>query len=97
VIVAMRPDLLGPTDAFRRNVAACAETIRATRPVPGGAPVRMPFDRSRAERARRLREGAAEVEDPIVRALRGMVEDRGCFARQRHTRDLRACRARPRI
>ena len=73
LIVAMRPDLLGPADAFRRNVAAYADTIRATRPVPGGAPVRMPFDRSRAERARRLREGVVEVEDTIVATLRGIA------------------------
>ena len=73
LIVAMRPGLLGPADTFRHNVSAYADTIRATRPVPGGAPVRMPFDRSRAERARRLKEGVVEVEDTIVRALRGIA------------------------
>ncbi|TDR90021.1 Ldh family oxidoreductase [Enterovirga rhinocerotis] len=75
LIVAMRPDLLGPEDAFRRNVAAYAQTIRETRPVPGGGPVRMPFDRSRAERDRRRGEGVIEAEDAIVATLRRIAED----------------------
>src|SRR6201986_4213981 len=54
VIVAMRPDLLGPADKFRENVSAYAQAVRSARPVAGGDAVRMPFDRSRSDRRRRL-------------------------------------------
>jgi len=54
LIVAMRPDLMGPAEAFRENVSAFAKAVRSARPVTGGSAVRMPFDRSRRERQRRL-------------------------------------------
>ena len=57
----IRPDLLTSDDEFRRNVAAYAESVRGARPIEGGPPVRMPFDRSRAERQRRLAEDAIDV------------------------------------
>jgi LDH2 family malate/lactate/ureidoglycolate dehydrogenase len=69
VIVAVRPDLLTSEDEFRRNVAAYAESVRGARPVDGGPPVRMPFDRSRAERQRRLAEDALDVPDPVYSRL----------------------------
>src|SRR5688572_21990926 len=65
IVIAIRPDLLTPADDFRRDVSAYADAVRGTRPVEGGPPVRMPFDRSRAERRRRLAEGAIEVADEI--------------------------------
>ena len=37
---------------------------------PGGPPVRMPFDRSREERRRRLAEDAIDVADTVYEALR---------------------------
>jgi LDH2 family malate/lactate/ureidoglycolate dehydrogenase len=61
LIVAMRPDLLGPAETFRENVSAFAEAVRSARPIAGGSPVRMPFDRSRRERERRLSEDAIEI------------------------------------
>lgn len=66
LIIAMRPDLMGSADAFRRNVSAFANAVRSARPVAGGAPVRMPFDRSRAERERRLSKDAIEIPDAVV-------------------------------
>jgi LDH2 family malate/lactate/ureidoglycolate dehydrogenase len=69
LIVTMRPDLMGPADAFLENVSAYAETVRSARPVAGGPPVRMPFDRSREERRRRIAENAIEVPDAVVNKL----------------------------
>ncbi len=74
VIVAMRPDLLTPLDAFKREVAGYAEAIRSTRPVEGGPPVRMPFDRSRADRAARLAEGFIDIPDAIHAQIRKIVD-----------------------
>jgi LDH2 family malate/lactate/ureidoglycolate dehydrogenase len=69
LIVAIRPDLLGSEDAFRDNVAAYAQSVRAARPVAGGDAVRMPFDRSRSDRARRLKEDRIEVPDVLFAQL----------------------------
>ena len=69
VIIAIRPDLLTAADEFRQNVAAYADAVRAARPIDGGPPVRMPFDRSRAERLRRRADDAIEVEDTVYSRL----------------------------
>ncbi|UZE49264.1 Ldh family oxidoreductase [Rhodopseudomonas sp. P2A-2r] len=73
VIIAMRPDLMGSADEFRANVSAYAEAVRGARPVEGGAPVRMPFDRSRADRQRRRDLDAIEIPDEICRQLDAIV------------------------
>ena len=70
LIVAMRPDLLGPAETFRQNVSAYAEAVRAARPVAGGEAVRMPFDRSRRDRERRLAEDRIDVPDMLFEQLR---------------------------
>jgi delta1-piperideine-2-carboxylate reductase len=69
LIIAMRPDLMGPAETFRENVSAFAKAVRSARPVAHGAPVRMPFDRSRAERRRRVAENAIEVPEVLVARL----------------------------
>ena len=69
VIVTMRPDLMGSAEDFRTNVSAYAKSVREARPVAGGAPVRMPFDRSRSARQRRRAADAIEIPDEIVRQL----------------------------
>lgn len=73
LVVSLRPDLLGPAETFRKNVAAYADAVRSARPLEGGPPVRMPFDRSRQERARRLSEDAVEVPEDLVAELRAIL------------------------
>lgn len=63
VIVAMKPDLMMPEGDYRARVTEYAEAVRAARPIEGGPAVRMPFDRSAAERRRRLAEDAIDVPD----------------------------------
>jgi delta1-piperideine-2-carboxylate reductase len=75
-IVAMRPDLMGPAETFRANVSAFAAAVRSARPVAGGPTVRMPFDRSRAERQQRLAENVIEVPEILVTQLRHIAERR---------------------
>jgi len=74
LIVAMRPDLMGPAETFRENVSAFAKAVRSARPVAGGSPVRMPFDRSRRERQRRIAEDAIEIPEILVTQLTRIVE-----------------------
>jgi LDH2 family malate/lactate/ureidoglycolate dehydrogenase len=69
LIVTMRPDLLGPAETFRDNVSAYAEAVRAARPVAGGEAVRMPFDRSRRDRRRRLAEDRIDIPDVLFEQL----------------------------
>ena len=69
LIVAMRPDLLGPAETFRDNVSVYAQAVRAARPVAGGEAVRMPFDRSRRDRQRRLDLDRIDVPDVLFEQL----------------------------
>jgi delta1-piperideine-2-carboxylate reductase len=74
LMVAMRPDLMGPAETFRQNVSAFADAVRSARPIAGGSPVRMPFDRSRQDRARRLSENAIDVPDVLVTQLSDIAQ-----------------------
>jgi len=65
VVIAIRPDVLTSADDFARNVASYADSVRSARPIKGGPPVRMPFDRSRAERRQRLADNTIEVADAV--------------------------------
>jgi LDH2 family malate/lactate/ureidoglycolate dehydrogenase len=69
LIVAMRPDLMGPAETFRDNVSNFANAVRSARPVEDGSPVRLPFDRSRQERQRRIAEDAIEIPDVLAAQL----------------------------
>jgi delta1-piperideine-2-carboxylate reductase len=73
VIMAARPDLLTDLGAFKKEASAYAEAIRSTRPVEGGGPVRMPFDRSRQLRAERLAKGSIELADPIHEKIMAII------------------------
>ncbi|WP_428393856.1 Ldh family oxidoreductase [Lichenicoccus sp.] len=69
-LLVVDPALLTSAADFKRRVAEFAGVLRATRPLDPNRPVRVPFDRSDAERARRLSEDAIEVPDEIYQALR---------------------------
>ncbi|HVE10589.1 MAG TPA: Ldh family oxidoreductase [Paraburkholderia sp.] len=74
VALAVRPDLLGSLEDYKRNVDAYADAIRSTRPVENGATVRMPFERSIAQREQRIAGNHIEVADQVVQTLRRMCE-----------------------
>jgi LDH2 family malate/lactate/ureidoglycolate dehydrogenase len=70
LVVLFDPALLTDAEDYRRRTEALAEAVRATRPVEGGEPVRVPFDRSAADRAEALRRGTVDVPEEVVSALR---------------------------
>ena len=72
LIVGIRPNLLTSIDEFKAKAANYSRIVRATRPVEGGQPLRMPFDRSRAERAERMASGYIEVPKPIYDAIQAL-------------------------
>ncbi len=65
VTIAAKPDLLRDAAEFEAEVKAYGDAVRATRPVEGGAPVRMPFERSRRDRAAVIERGWIEIPDEI--------------------------------
>jgi delta1-piperideine-2-carboxylate reductase len=69
LIVAMRPDLMGPAETYCENVSSFANAVRSARPVADGQPVRMPFDRSRREREQRLAEDKIEIPEVLLTQL----------------------------
>lgn len=73
LIVAINPEHLTSAEEWKSDVAAYAAAVRSSRTIPGGAPVRMPFDRSREDRSRRLAENSVEVPDAIYDALQAFV------------------------
>jgi delta1-piperideine-2-carboxylate reductase len=73
LVLAVSPSLFGAEAEFRSQVTQYGEAVRAARPLEGGTGARMPFDRSLAERRRRLAEGAIDVAEPIHAALAGIA------------------------
>jgi delta1-piperideine-2-carboxylate reductase len=76
-ILVLNPDLLTPAGEFAAGVASFAAAVRNARPVDAGDPVRMPFDRSRAERRRRQLDDVLDVPDGIYSALRDIAAGAG--------------------
>lgn len=68
-MLVVDPGLLGPADDYKQRVADYADQLRSTRPLDPAKPVRVPFERSAAERARRLRADAIETPDTVYQAL----------------------------
>ena len=68
-VLVIDPGLLTSADDFKRRVSEYADSLRATRPLDPAKPVRVPFDRSEAERAKRITAGAIEVNDEVFASL----------------------------
>jgi LDH2 family malate/lactate/ureidoglycolate dehydrogenase len=68
LFVAFRPDLLGPADAFERQVTQLIEHIKATPRQPGVDDIRVPSERAFRSRERALREGL-EIDQAVFDAL----------------------------
>ncbi len=73
LIVAIRPDIFGDTEAFKQRIADYAESVRTARPADPDHPVRMPFDRSRAVREAARASGGFEADGAIVERLRAFA------------------------
>ncbi len=69
------PGLLSPAEDFKQRVAAYADSLRATRPLDPAKPVRVPFERSQRERARRIAADAIDVPDGVYKLLRTATGD----------------------
>ena len=70
LFVVMSPGLLMDPATFKASVSDYAAAVRSTRPVGGGPPVRMPFERSAAERRKRLAADVIEVPEEVLTRLK---------------------------
>jgi LDH2 family malate/lactate/ureidoglycolate dehydrogenase len=76
LFIAFRPDLLGPADAFERQVAELIERVKATPRQPGVDEIRIPSERAFRSRERLLREGL-EIDRLVYDALLALCAPRG--------------------
>jgi len=73
VIVAMKTSLFGDGEGCKRRIEAYADEVRSARPLDPASPVRMPFDRSFAEREKVRATGGFEANAEIVAKLKAFV------------------------
>ena len=74
LLLVIDPGLLTSAEDYKRRVSDFAVSIRATRPLDPGKPVRAPFDRSADERKRRLADGMIETSQAVHQALRRIAD-----------------------
>jgi len=70
LIVAIKPDLFRPLEEFKSEIEGYGEIMRNSAPLPGQGPLRMPFERSNAQRAKVIERGYIEIDEHLVAALR---------------------------
>jgi len=73
IMMAMSPGMFMTVAEFKNNASQYADAVRAARPVDANRPVRMPFDRSAAERRRSLQRGTIEVADSVYERLNAVA------------------------
>jgi LDH2 family malate/lactate/ureidoglycolate dehydrogenase len=73
LFMVLKPDLLQPLDAFKREVTALIELVKASPRQPGVAEIRIPSEHAFRNRARALREGI-EIDGLVFQALQRLGE-----------------------
>lgn len=69
-IIAINPAMFRPIEEFKHEIDAYAEAMRASPSLPGKPPLRMPFERSNAQRKKVRETGEIEVEDAVIAGLK---------------------------
>lgn len=72
LLIAFKPDLLMPLDAYRRELQAGLQRIKETPRQPGVEFIRLPSERSRQQRERNLRDGIV-IDAAIVTSLQQLA------------------------
>jgi LDH2 family malate/lactate/ureidoglycolate dehydrogenase len=71
LLIAMRPDLLMPLEAFRKDLSTMIDLVKSTPRQEGVNEIRIPSERAFRERARRRVEGA-EIDERIWKLLQAL-------------------------
>lgn len=69
LIIALHPDLLTDIDRFKTEISDYSAKVHATRPAEKGIAVRMPFDRSRADRDAARQRDYIDLPDKVYDAV----------------------------
>ena len=69
LIVMVDPGLLSPGVDFQAQVSEYVKWVQSAHPIDPQQPVRVPFERSARDRARRLHEGVVDVPETIHASL----------------------------
>ena len=80
LFIAFKPDLLGPADAFEREVTALIDRVKAVPKQPGVDEIRIPSERAFRTRERLLREGL-EIDRLVFDSLAALRSRRGIATR----------------
>ena len=73
LIVMMDPKVLAPGEDLAVKVAEYVAWVHSARPLDPTVPVRVPFERSAQDRAKRLQEGFLELPDVIHASLKALA------------------------
>ncbi|ERT01835.1 hypothetical protein HMPREF1624_00129 [Sporothrix schenckii ATCC 58251] len=77
-VIVIDPAQFQPLDEYRRQVAQYVQTVHASGPAEaGGQPLRLPFERSAAQRAEARKTGTLTVDDVVYKALQEVVGSGG--------------------
>ncbi|WP_029528114.1 Ldh family oxidoreductase [Polaromonas glacialis] len=68
-MLVINPELLSSAEDYKKRVKEFADSMRTTRPLDPARPVRVPFERSAADREKRRLEDRIEVADEVYEAL----------------------------
>ncbi|KAH8689063.1 Malate/L-lactate dehydrogenase [Talaromyces proteolyticus] len=71
LIIAVNPANFQPIERFKEEIDHFAKSMKESPPLNSDSPLRVPFERSTALRARNVSLGEFEVEDRVVEMLRG--------------------------
>ena len=74
-LIAVNPNVLTSAEDYKKRVAEFSDRLRATKPIDADQPVRVPFERSEAQRTSRLMTHQIDVADQVVDALRLTLND----------------------
>ena len=74
LIITINPAMFRPLEEFKKEIDDYAAAMRASPPLPGRTgPLRMPYERSAAQRKRTQELGELEVEDAVVQGLKNLT------------------------
>ena len=74
LIMIINPAMFRPIEEFKKKVDDYAAKMREGPSLPGGAPLRMPSERSNATRAKTVETGEFEVEDGVIERLKALLQ-----------------------
>ena len=74
MVIVINPANFRPIEEFKQEIDSYSKEFRSQPPLPGGSPMRMPFERSNQVRERNRASGEIEVEAGVVERLQALIK-----------------------